>query len=148
MRNIEAGLQEIIKNSLPEAVGVELKKRLIEADEMQQELLVNAAELKRNKTRIEQFELLALDKNKLEHFELDLENKRKVIEEDNRNIIVKDLQYQLNAEKRVTAAYDSILKGLVRNTEFKSAAFGSKTLMNNGASLHAPYSDTSTTSAE
>lgn len=148
MKNINESLAKIIKESLPEAVGSELKKRLTEADEMQVELTKNAAQLKRNQIIIAELQSLKTNKEELNRITVDLEAKRKIVEKENKELIIKDLQYQLNAEKRVSQAYDIILRGLVRNTEYKSSAFGHSSVMGQHGTISLPTSNTETKIAE
>lgn len=143
MININGSLAEAIKKNLPEAVGTELKKRLIEADEMQVELTKNAAQLRHNEVTITDLRKLKINKVELERISIDLEVKREMVEKENRDIFIKDLQYQLNAEKRVTHAYDNILRGLVRNTEYKSSTFGNVPAQSGSLSLHTSENNTS-----
>lgn len=122
MEMIQKEIQEAINKNLPSAVGDELKLVLEKAKSDASEVSNLTTQLKR-KTE----ESVAFDKENQKlrqklskHDELD--TKKLALDEQECNLVIKELTFELNAEKRLNVSLDKALLGLVRNTEFKSTS--------------------------
>ncbi|OGB84453.1 hypothetical protein A3F66_07030 [candidate division TM6 bacterium RIFCSPHIGHO2_12_FULL_32_22] len=129
-------INELIKKSLPQQVGEQLRIRLEQADKdtlkvkQQEESLQN-----KNKT-ITELEKTISEYKKFDERNSKLEEREKKICEDELNFRVKILEYQLASEIDKTQFSKEVALGLVRNTEFKKSIFDSETMQpfldNNG----------------
>jgi hypothetical protein len=120
---MEVEIQNIIKKNLPAQVGETLKKRLEQAD-------IDASELKNYKEAVigRDKTITELTKKIEEYKQFDVRNanidaREVAVKEEERNMKVKNLEYQLQAEKEKTVLIREVTMGLVRNTEYKKTIF-------------------------
>lgn len=126
---MEKEIQEIIKKSLPEHVGKELKKRLEQADEDALTVKDQAEEISEltimSRTQdeiIDKYKSLDARNNKLDAREDELDTKEKGLE-------VSILKVQLEAEKTKTAHSTAVALGLVRNTNYRTEVYNNQSTM-------------------
>lgn len=132
---IEKQIQELVKSNLPAQVGEALQTALGEGKEAQKAW----AEAQR---RIESLNNTIKDRDnklkKLEALKLEAEeisNQRIILEEDKRNLRIKQLEHELSCEKAMTTTIKEVTMGLVRNTVYRKNIFDSinePTLDSNG----------------
>lgn len=116
-------IEDAIKDSMPSKVGDELKKLLEQGKNdaakviqltNQNIYLSRTIDLLNNKIN---------DYAKLDQRNATLEAREKKVAEDERQIELKTLQYQLEAEKSKTEFTKNVALGLVRNTEYRRKLF-------------------------
>lgn len=112
-------IQESIKKNLPLQVGEELKKVIEQAksdSEKVKHLTNQKIDLERT---IDSLNAKLTEYAKLDERNSALEARENKVIEDEREIKLKTLQYQLDAEKEKTQFSKEVALGLVRNTEYR-----------------------------
>lgn len=123
---MELEIQEIIKKNLPAHVGDVLKKRLEQADADASELKnYKEAVVSRDKTITEQQKKIE-EYKQFDDRNIKLEAREKTVAEQERNLRISTLEYELKSEKEKTALITSVAMGLVRNTEYKRSIWDSE----------------------
>ena len=120
-------IEDAIKDSMPSKVGDELKKLLEQgkADSLKVKHLTDQ-NIDLNRT------ISTLNEKLTEYAKLDernsaLEAREKKVAEDEREIKLKTLQYQLDTEKEKTQFAKDVALGLVRNTEYRRKLYDNTT---------------------
>ena len=126
-------INEIIKKNLPQQVGEILQKELARIPQLEKDLLdaKNAYNIAQSENREAQAELKQLKELKLEMEALRKE--RADIEERQRNLKVTLLEKDLAAAQSINTNSMEILKGLVRNTNFRKTVFGTEPIAIDGS---------------
>lgn len=140
---IEKELQELITKNLPAQVGNELQKVLAKGkkDAEEVERLTKIIEDKEETIRIQSSNNTMLQEklNKAG----DIEAREKAVAEAERNIKIKQLEYELKAEQDKTTFAQNVALGLVKNVEYKSSVYGNRgeTIIRNGypENFNQPY---------
>lgn len=120
-------IKAIIEKNLPAQVGAVLKGVLEQAEKdavkvkQQEEALVSKT------ATITGLEKTISDYRKLDERNGTLEGRERKVAEDERNLKIATLEFQLVAEKEKTEFSKSVALGLVRNTEYKRTLFDSQT---------------------
>lgn len=125
---MEQEIQEIIKKNLPAQVGEILQKRLEQAESdyrslqnLKEKMLSLDEQIIRLNEEISKYK--AFDsRNSL------LEIREKLVSEQERNLKIETLEFQLQAEKEKTQFSKDVALGLVRNTEYKRSFMDNKTV--------------------
>lgn len=123
---MEAEIKAIIQKNLPAEVGTILKERLEQAEEDAANLEQTREQLKNRDRHVANLESVIEDYKKFDQRNATLEEREKAVSQSERDLKVATLEYQLAAEKDKTAFSQSVTLGLVRNTEYKSVVFDSK----------------------
>lgn len=123
---MENEFKAIIEKNLPAQVGDVLKKRLEQAelDAIKVERQIKQLEEKIKTIDDLQDQIrayMAFDERNSK-----LEAREKAVDEQERSLKIKTLEYQLESEKGKTEFTKSVALGLVRNTEYKRSLFDSK----------------------
>jgi hypothetical protein len=126
--SLEQEIKASIEKNLPKQVGDALRERLEQADKTEEALRVSERQLKAEKEisarfgkEIDALKALKNDARELNELRLSLENQT-------RDLAVKTLEIQLEAEKSKSTFGFSVALGLVRNTDFRRNLTDSKTL--------------------
>lgn len=116
-------IEDAIKDSMPSKVGDELKKLLeqgkndaVKVIQLNNEITDLKKNLHSQLTKLQEYA-------KLDERNATLEAREKKVAEDERQIELKTLQYQLEAEKAKTEFTKNVALGLVRNTEYRRKLF-------------------------
>lgn len=133
MENQIKEMEEIIKKNLPAQVGEVLSKELerlykVETEHNYYKDIVskNDVEIKELRSKLEEHRVLDAKLKTIEEAQEKLNN-------ETRDLKVKILEYQLEAEKDKTDFTKNVALGLVRNTEFKKSIFDNE--------IQQPYTD-------
>lgn len=120
---MEAEFKAIIEKNLPAQVGDVLKKRLEQAD-------VDASNLKRanetldaNGKTITSLNAQIAEYKKFDERNAAISAREIAVTESERNLKVKELEFQLASEKDKTGFAKEVALGLVRNTEYRKTIF-------------------------
>lgn len=117
--DIAKDLTDIIAKNLPQAVGEQLQQRLLKADADASDVLRLKSNAESDKRDIRSLESrLAVAEAALKKH-ADLDAKAAAIAERERNRDISDLQVQLAAAQENAKFAQELLRGLVRNTEFR-----------------------------
>lgn len=116
-------IEKAIKESLPSQVGEVLKQELERIPKLEHQLKVSEDSINDKLVTIRRLE----DKvNELQHLEnkaRSLELKEAALEKGERDLKIRELEYQLNSEKDKSEFARQVALGLVRNTVFKENVF-------------------------
>jgi hypothetical protein len=116
-------IEDAIKDSMPSKVGDELKKLLEQGkSDAAKVIQLTNQNIDLSKTISTLNEKLT-NYAKLDERNATLEAREKKVAEDERQIELKTLQYQLEAEKAKTEFTKNVALGLVRNTEYRRKLF-------------------------
>lgn len=119
-------IEEIIMKNLPAQVGETLKKTLQKA-EQDEKLVKNLNEkLSEKNAYIKDLENLIEDYKAFDGRNSELEEREKSVSEQERNLKITTLEYQLESEKQKTEFTKNVALGLVRNTECRKHIFDSE----------------------
>ena len=126
MKQLEQEMQEVIKKNLPAHVGDALKERLEQAEKDAIKVTQLEEALQSKNVTIIGLEKQVADYQKFDERNATLETREKAVSEDERNLKITILEFQLNAEKEKTQFSKDVALGLVRNTEFRKHVFDSE----------------------
>jgi phosphoribosyl-dephospho-CoA transferase len=118
-------IEEIIKKNLPAQVGEILKSRLEQADRDSSTVKNQAEQIISKTATISGLEKTISDYRQFDSRNSALEAREKAVDQAERDLKVKTLEFQLASEKEKTEFTKSVALGLVRNTEYR------RTLMDN-----------------
>lgn len=126
--SLEKEIKASIEKNLPKQVGDALRERLEQADKIEEALAVSQSQLKTERELTERLrkEIVAL--NALKNDSIVLNQLRVSLENETRELKVKTLEIQLEAEQSKSAFGFNVALGLVRNTEFRRNLIDSQTL--------------------
>lgn len=123
---MEKDIEEIIQKNLPAQVGTVLKNRLEQAEKDAEEVKQQKAYLEERSKEIQAFRVLIEDYKKFDERNLKLEEREKMVTEVERNLKIRELEFQLISEKEKTEFSKSVALGLVRNIEYRKNIFDSE----------------------
>ena len=125
--DITEEMQEVIAKNLPSAVGVELEKVLKQGREDALALKAALASLSARAEAIKSLEFRAERAEALNKEHGDLASRAAKVAEAERDLKVRELTQDLSAARSMTAFANQLMDKLVRNTEYRSTAFGNRT---------------------
>lgn len=123
---MEKEIEEIIKKNLPAQVGETLRKTLQQGEQYKAELDVTLGSLEIEKKKVislsQQVEQYKVNDTR----NLTLEARELKVREDERNLKVSTLEFQLASEKEKTQFSKEVALSLVRNTEYRKTIFNNE----------------------
>lgn len=119
-------INEIIQKNLPAQVGDVLKQRLEQAEKDVKELDQAKKQRELDLKRIEQLSAEILEYKKFDERNASLETKEESLREQERNLKINMLEFQLEVEKNKSDFVREVTMGLVRNTTYKKNVFDSE----------------------
>lgn len=125
---MEAEFKAIIEKQLPKQVGEVLQERLRKADEDEKALKEYITLCERRFDTIQEQERKIKEYQAFDNRNAALEAREKALADAERNLKIKELEYQLNTEKEKSSFCMDVTTKLVRNTEYKSSVFGTKSV--------------------
>ena len=146
--SLEDKIAAAIKSSLPQEVGEVLKQRLNQAQATEAELNKTKAVLDTVRASNNELYDQVQTQKEIISKHLELTDRTAKVEQAERNLKVKELEFQLGAERRVSTAYDQILNALVRNPVYKETILSTVPIANQGYVQTHPGSETKTTTVE
>lgn len=123
---MEAEFKLIIEKNLPAQVGDVLKKRLEQADADATKVKQLEDQLVNRNQHVTKLEATIADYKKSDERNAALEAREKACDTQERDLKMKTLEYQLQAEKEKTSFSKEVALGLVRNTEFRKDVFDTR----------------------
>ena len=126
MSDLFKNIEEVVKASLPQQVGEQLRKRLEETDKLEKELKDQKVLNKNQAESLNESNKLIseLQKNAVKVSEI--ERREKEVSEKERNQEIEKLKYQLDCEKYISKHTMDVAMGLVRNTTYKKQILDSE----------------------
>lgn len=121
---MEESMKKAIEQHLPAQLSGVLQERLKKGDEAIERVHLQRAELDVQQKKLQDAlqEISKLNAELGKHTEL--AKREEAVKETERNLQVKEMTLQLAAERRISETMVTTLNGLVRNTEYRSNAFG------------------------
>lgn len=121
--SIQDDISKAIKANLPAEVGAALQERLVQADAFAKEIDLLNRLLKNTEARLAETKA-SLDEHvrKLSQH-ADLDKREAAISDRERIAEILELRCSLEAEKRVSKAFETGMAGLVRNVEWRNSVF-------------------------
>lgn len=116
-------IKAIIEKNLPAQVGETLKKVLEQGKKDSETVEQQAEQIKKLLKTAQEKDELIQNYKKFDERNSALEAREKACEMQERDLKVKTLEYQLEAEKSKTVFSQSVALGLVRNTEYRRDLF-------------------------
>lgn len=125
-------IKAIIEKNLPAQVGETLKQVLEQGKKDSETVKQQAEQINKLLKTVQERDELIQTYKKFDERNSSLESREKACEIQERDLKVKTLEYQLEAEKSKTVFSQNVALGLVRNTEYR------RTIMDN---VNEPYKD-------
>jgi len=123
---MEIEIKQIIEKNLPAQVGDVLKLRLDQADKDAARLKAIEDQLVKRNEFASQLEAQISEYKKFDSRNAAIDARELAVSNSERDLKVKELQYQLESEKEKTAYTKEVALGLVRNTEYRKSILDSE----------------------
>ena len=116
-------IKAIIEKNLPAQVGETLKQVLEQGKIDSETAKIQAEQINKLLKTLQEKESIIETYKKFDERNSNLEGREKAVELQERDLIVKTLEYQLESEKSKTIFSQNVALGLVRNIEYRKDVF-------------------------